>query len=133
MTMRSFIGLTLAALTLGGLSYLIWAEAQVPPGGYLFATRSAEAEAGYCLAVLERVGEITRGKGDPRLEQHLTEGVAFWRGRVAGAATEGRAMLARATNAPGMDEGDLVRQALQACADRASGPYGHHFRSTVGL
>jgi hypothetical protein len=133
MKLRSLVALIAAVLVLIGLFYLVWRQGQAGPTGYLFGTRGADSEAGYCLAVAERAGEITRGTGDPRFEQHLGEAIAFWRGRVEGASGMGRTRLARDSNAPGVIEADLVRRAIGDCADRASRFYGHPFPSLKGL
>ena len=133
MKSRAVLACVAATAVLAGLSYQVWLTGQAGPAGYLFGSRSAADEAGYCLAVAERAGEITRGQGDPRFELHLVEAIAFWRGRVADASGAGRVRLARDSNAPGVVESDWLRQAIGDCADRASGFYGHHFSSIEGL
>lgn len=133
MTGRSLFAICVAAAILAALFYQVWLTGKAGPSGYLFGSRHAADEAGYCLAVAERAGEITRGGGDPRFELHVTEAIAFWRGRVGDASSRGRVRLAEDSNAPGVVEIDHLRRAIGDCAHRAAGFYGHHFSSMVGL
>ena len=84
-------------------------------------------EAAYCLAVAERISEITRGQGDPVLEAHLDEQVALWRGHVADRSGAGRAALGRDTQSPEVNEQAHLHLAVQDCANRAVAFYGHRF------
>lgn len=133
MSFRAQLGLTIGAAVLSGLFYLIWLQGQAGPAGYLFGTRNAKDEAGYCLAVAERAVEMTRGGGDPRFAVHLAESIAFWRGRVGDGSGRGRVRLAQDSNRPEVSEADWLRRAIGDCAHRASGFYGHHFSSMEGL
>ncbi|MDZ4087330.1 MAG: hypothetical protein U1E69_11070 [Tabrizicola sp.] len=112
-----------------GLFAIVWWQGRAGPTGYLYAATSAEGEAGYCLAVAERISEITWGQGDPRLEAHLDEQVAFWRPRVGQSGGAGRVALARDSSAPGVNEGAHLHLAVQDCALRAVSFYGHRFPS----
>jgi len=119
-------GLVTLALTLFAT---VWWQGRAGPTGYLHDATSAEAEAAYCLAVVERISEITWGQGDPRLETHLDEQVAFWRPRVGERPGAGRVALARDSTAPGVNEGAHLHLAVQDCALRAVSFYGHRFAS----
>ncbi len=105
----------------------VWWQGFAAPSGYLHGAKSAEAEAAYCLAVAERISEITKGRGDPRLEKHLDEQVAFWRPRVGQRPGLGRVALARDSTAPGVNEGAHLHLAVQDCALRAISFYGQRF------
>lgn len=118
------VGLGLLALGL-----LVWWQGFAAPSGHLYGATSAEAEAAYCLAVVERISEITRGGGEARLEAHLDEQVAFWRPRAGPRPSVGRVALARDSAAPGVNEGAHLHLAVQDCAQRAVGFYGHRFPS----
>ncbi|MDP3195750.1 hypothetical protein [Tabrizicola sp.] len=107
----------------------VWWQGFAAPSGHLYGATTAEAEAGYCLAVAERISEITRGQGDPRLETHLDEQVAFWRPRVGQRPGAGRVALSRDSSAPGVNEGAHLHVAVQDCALRAISFYGHRFAS----
>lgn len=119
-------GVGLGAIALALLATIWWQGFAAPPDG-LFGADSAEGEAGYCLAVAERIGEITRGQGDPRLERHLDEQVAFWRPRAGSRPGLGRVALARDSTAPGVNEGAHLHLAVQRCALRAVSFFGHRF------
>ena len=121
-----WIGAGLAALALA-LMATVWWQGFAAPAGYLYGAATAEAEAAYCLAVAERIGEITGGRGEARLEAHLDEQVAFWRPRAGPRPGTGRVALARDSNAPGVNEGAHLHLAVQDCAGRAVGFYGHRF------
>lgn len=116
-----------AAAAGAGLLGLVWWQGFAAPPDRLHGATSAEGEAAYCLAVAERIGEITRGSGDARLEQHLVEQVAFWRPRAGQRPGIGRVALARDTSAPGINEGAHLHVAIQDCAHRAVAFFGHRF------
>jgi hypothetical protein len=116
----------------GGLFWLVWAEARAGPGGYLFGMHDAATEAGYCLAVAERGRELTRGQGAARLEAFLGESIDFWRGRGAGSALVAGRMALASDVAPPVEEQVHLHLALQACGQRAVGLYGHRFASMEG-
>lgn len=130
-----YIWIVLAVLGLAGLFWLNWktgvtgASAQ---SGYLYDMPDAATEAGYCIAVVERIREITHGRGDGRLEQFVDEQLAFWRERVAGQLSAGRVALARNTNAEGVNEGALLHLAIQDCGIHAVSFYGARFGSMEG-
>jgi hypothetical protein len=111
------------------LVWLVWVDGQSGPGAYLFDQPDAATEAGYCLAVAERAREITHGQGDLRLEAFISENIDFWRGRVSGAAVDGRAALGADLAKPGVNEGALLHLAIQDCGTRAVALYGHRFES----
>lgn len=106
---------------------VVWWQGFAAPSGHLHGAETAEAEAAYCLAVAERISEITNGLGDPLLERHLDEQVAFWRPRVGTRPGTGRVALARDSTAPGVNEGAHLHLAVQDCALRAVTFYGHRF------
>jgi hypothetical protein len=119
----------LAVLALAGLFYLNWKSGHNAPSGYLYDMPGPEEEAGYCLAVVERVREITHGLSKPKLEAFVGEQIDFWRTRVKGGATAGRVALARDSTAPGVNEGAYLHLAIQDCGIRAVAFYGVTFRS----
>ena len=121
-----WIGAGLAALTLA-LMATVWWQGFAAPAGLLHGAQTADEEAAYCLAVAERIGEITGGRGEARLEVHLDEQVAFWRPRAGPRPGIGRIALARDTNAPGVNEGAHLHLAVQDCAVRAVSFHGHRF------
>ncbi|MFP5478203.1 MAG: hypothetical protein ACLGIE_00735 [Alphaproteobacteria bacterium] len=120
------IWIAVGAVVLGLLATVWWQGFAEPPE-LLHGTTSAEAEAAYCLAVAERISEITGGRGEARLEAHLDEQVAFWRVRAGSRPGQGRVALARDTNVPGVNEGAHLHLAVQDCAHRAVAFYGHRF------
>ena len=122
------IGLGLGALVMG-LFAAVWWQGFAAPPGLLYGSETVEAEAAYCLAVAERVSEITGGQGDPQLERHLDEQIDFWRPRVGQRPGLGRVALAQDTTAPGVNEGAHLHLAVQDCALRAVSFYGHRFPS----
>ena len=124
--MRIF-GWMLIGLGVAGLFGMIWREANAKPGVYLYGMPDLEAEAAYCLAVAERIREITHERGDPRLERHIDEQIVFWRVRVGNAMAKGRAALARDTSAPGVNEGAHLHLAVQDCGLRAIAFYRQEF------
>ena len=124
-----YIWMTLAFVALAGLFFLNWQSGQAAQSGYLYQTASPAEEAGYCIAVVERIREITRGQGDRRLEQFIDEQLQFWRKRGLGAITAGRMALARDSQAPGVNEGAHLHLAIQDCGLRAVRFYGGHFPS----
>ena len=105
----------------------VWWQGFAAPSGRLFGTATAEAEAAYCLAVAERISEITGGRGEARLERHLDEQVDFWRPRTGERPGTGRVALARDSTAPGVNEGAHLHLAVQDCALKAVSLYGHRF------
>ena len=105
----------------------VWWQGFAAPAGLLYGAGTEEAEAAYCLAVAERISEITGGRGDARLEAHLDEQVDFWRPRAGPRPGLGRAALARDSTAPGVNEGAHLHLAVQDCAMRAVSFYGHRF------
>ncbi len=119
----------LAVLGLAGLTGLVWREGQGGPPRFLFAMPGPQEEAAYCLAVSERIREITRGTGRQGMELHLDEQIAFWRARAGSALGHGREALARDSNAPGVNEQAHLHLAVQDCALRAINFYGHRFPS----
>jgi len=123
------IGWGLTVLGLLGLAWLVWQDGRGAPPRYLFAMSGPAEEAAYCLAVAERIREITRGTGDPGMERHLDEQIGFWRLRAGSALGKGRAALARDSNAPGQNEQAHLLLAVQDCGLRAIGFYGHRFPS----
>lgn len=120
------IGIGLAAVALA-LFATVWWQGFAAPPGLMYGAETAEAEAAYCLAVAERISEITGGRGDARLEVHLDEQVDFWRARTGPQPWVGRAALGRDSSAPGVNEGAHLHLAVQDCAQRAVGFYGHRF------
>jgi hypothetical protein len=121
-------GIGLAAMALVLLA-TVWWQGFAAPAGMLYGATAEAAEAGYCLAVAERISEISGGWGDPRLERHLDEQVDFWRPRAGTAPGAGRVALARDSTAPGVNEGAHLHLAVQDCALRAVSFYGHRFAS----
>lgn len=121
------IGWTIAALCGVALGGLVWWQGFAAPPGLLHGAATAEEEAAYCLAVSERIHEIVGARGDPGLLRHLDEQVDFWRPRIGTAMTRGRMALGRALAAPGVNEGAHLHLAIQDCAWRAVGFYGHRF------
>lgn len=105
----------------------VWWQGFAAPPGLLYGAETSEAEAAYCLAVAERISEITRGQGDPRLERHLDEQIYVWRPRAGRQPGLGRAALARDSSASGVNEGAHLHLAVQDCAMRAIGFYGDRF------
>jgi hypothetical protein len=122
-------GLGALALAFVGLLWLVWQNGQAVPGGYLYGMEGPEGEAGYCLAVVERVREITREQGARKLERFVDEQIVFWRARVKGQAVAGRMALTRDSGAPGVNEGAHLHLAIQDCGNRAVRLYGHRFAS----
>ena len=119
----------LALIGLAGLTFLVWREGQGGPSRYLYAMPGPQEEAAYCLAVSERIREITRGTGREGMEWHIDEQIEFWRTRAGSALGPGRAALARDSNAPGVNEQAHLHLAVQDCALRAINFYGHRFPS----
>lgn len=117
----------LAALCLAALAATVWWQGFAAPADLLHGAGTVEEEAAYCLAVAERISEITGGRGDRRLEVHLDEQIAFWRPRAGPRPGAGRVALGRATALPGVNEGAHLHLAVQDCARRAVGYYGHRF------
>lgn len=122
-----FFGWVLAALAAVGLGSLVWWQGFAAPPGHLYGMDTAEGEAAYCLAVSERIHEIVGIRGDARLRVHLDEQLAFWRPRSGTHAVQGRMALGRDLAAPGVNEGAHLHLAVQDCAWRAVGLYGHRF------
>lgn len=120
------IGIGLAAVTLVLLGTVWWQGFAAPPG-LMQGAGTPEEEAAYCLAVAERIAEITGGRADARLRVHLDEQIGFWRARAGPRPGLGRAMLGRATAGPGVNEGAHLHLAVQDCALRAISFYGHRF------
>ncbi|MEZ5797393.1 MAG: hypothetical protein R3D63_07955 [Paracoccaceae bacterium] len=120
------LGWVLTGLGLAALVWQVWTQ-EPPPPGYLFGMPDRAAEAAYCLAVAERIGEITGGHANAGLERHLDEQIDFWRGRAIGALGKGRAGLARDSGAPGVVEAEYLRVAAEACGMRAITAYRHRF------
>lgn len=122
-------GWIIAGLGVAGMVWLVWRDAMAAPTGHLFGMAGPREEASYCLAVAERGAELTQGRAAPWLEAHLDEHVLFWRLRTGGLFAPGRAALARDTSRPGAEEGAVLHLALEDCARRAIGLYGHRFAS----
>lgn len=122
------IGIGLAAVVLALFATVWWQGSSGTPG-LRQGAETGEEKAGYCLAVAERISEITRGRGEPRLEAHLDEQIAFWRPRAGSRPGIGRVALARDTARPGVNEGAHLHLAVQDCALRAVTFYGYRFRS----
>ena len=118
-------GLAVAGLL--ALFWQVWQQGRASPGGYLYGMSSPQEEASYCLAVAERISEITRQQGEPALERHLDEQIDFWRARAGSLFGPGRAALARDVQAPGVNEGAHLHLAVQDCGLRAIAFYGHRF------
>jgi len=122
-----FIGFGLLAVVVVGLFWMVWREGQASTSGYLFGMPSVEAEASYCLAVAERIREITGERGPRVLERHIDEQIVFWRARTGSAFAPGRAALSRDSHLPGVNEGAHLHLAVQDCGLRAIAFYGHRF------
>lgn len=122
------VGVGLAAVVLA-LFGTVWWQGFAAPPGLMYGAATAEEEAAYCLAVAERISEITRGGGPATLEAHLDEQVAFWRPRSGQRPSVGRVALSRDTGLPGVNEGAHLHLAVQDCALRAVRFYGHRFPS----
>jgi hypothetical protein len=122
------VGIGLGAVAVA-LFVTVWWQGFAAPTGLMYGAQSEAEEAAYCLAVAERIAEITRGGGDPLLEAHLDEQVGFWRPRAGPRPSVGRIALARDSSAPGVNEGAHLHLAVQDCAQRAVGFYGHRFPS----
>lgn len=120
------IGIGLAAVALA-LFATVWWQGFAAPSGLLHGAETSADEAAYCLAVVERISEITGGRGDETLERHLDEQVDFWRPRAGPQPWTGRAALGRDSSAPGVNEGAHLHLAVQECALRAVSFYGHRF------
>ncbi len=120
------IGIGLALVELA-LFATVWWQGFAAPAGLLYGAATEEAEAAYCLAVAERISEITGGRGDARLEAHLNEQVDFWRARAGPRPGAGRVALARGATTPAVNEGEHLHLAVQDCALRAVSFYGHRF------
>ncbi len=127
-----FLGWVLAGLGVLGLFWMVRQQSLTAPSGYLYNLPDAPAEAGYCLAVMERIKEITGGQAERALERHVDEQISFWRGRAGSALGQGRAALARATNAQGVNEGAHLHLAVQDCGHRAIAFYGQRFSPMSG-
>ncbi|MBK6468865.1 MAG: hypothetical protein IPL38_19015 [Rhodobacter sp.] len=123
------IGWFLVVLGVAGLFWQVSRSGFAAPSGYLYGMADPAGEAAYCLAVAERIREITRETGPPRLEAHVDEQIRFWRSRAGGALAKGRAALARDAAAPGVNEGAHLHLAVQDCGLRAIAFYGHRFAS----
>jgi hypothetical protein len=120
------IGIGLGAVAVALLATVWWQGFAAPPG-LLYGATTKESEGAYCLAVSERISEITGGQGDPRLERHLDEQIDFWRPRAGPRPSLGRVALGLDTGVPGMNEGAHLHLAVQDCALRAVSFYGHRF------
>jgi hypothetical protein len=120
------LGIGLGAVALA-LFATVWWQGFAAPAGLMFGAESEAAEAAYCLAVAERIGEITGGRGDWLLESHLDEQVDFWRPRAGSRPGAGRVALGRDSAGPGVNEGAHLHLAVQDCALRAVSYYGHSF------
>lgn len=119
------VGFGLVAVALALAATVWWQGSDVP--GLLQGAATVEEEAAYCLAVAERISEITGGRGEAWLEAHLDEQVDFWRPRAGQRPGAGRVALGRATSVPGVNEGAHLHLAVQDCAMRAISFYGHRF------
>ena len=117
-----------AGLALGAvLGLFLWAARSDPPGpknAYLYGTESLAQEAAYCLAVAQRVGEITHGLGPAKLEFYLQEQRAFWIARLEGLPmaellAQARGALGRDSHAPDVDEQAHLHLAVQDCGMRS--------------
>ncbi len=122
----------MAGLGLSALFWLNWQTGQQPHSGYLFDMPTSQAEASYCIAVVERVREITHGRGAERLEAFIDEQLTFWRKRVEGQFSTGRSALARDSTARQVNEGAHLHLAIQDCGLRAVSFYGARFASMGG-
>lgn len=128
-----WIWAALAATVLAALLFLTWESGQKSPGsGYLYDMPNSAAEAAYCLAVMERIREITHGQREPQLEQFVDEQLLFWRPRSVGQISKGRAALAADSAEPGVNEGAHLHVAIQDCGIRAVSFYGADFPSMAG-
>jgi hypothetical protein len=115
-----------------GLFWMVRQQGLAAPSGYLYNLPDDGVEAAYCLAVAERIKEITGGRAERVLERHLDEQISFWRGRADGAYGPGRTALARDSHAPGVNEGAHLHLAVQDCAHRAIAYYGQRFSPMSG-
>lgn len=122
-----FAGWAIVTVGVAGLFWMVWRDQFAAPSGHLYGMADAAGEAAYCLAVAERIREITGGRSDPRLERHIDEQIGFWRSRATGAIGKGRAALARDSGAPGVNEQAHLHLAVQDCGLRAITFYGHRF------
>ena len=122
-----FAGWAIVTVGVAGLFWMVWRDQFAAPSGHLYGMADAAGEAAYCLAVAERIAEITGGRADARLRVHLDEQIGFWRARAGPRPGLGRAMLGRATAGPGVNEGAHLHLAVQDCALRAISFYGHRF------
>lgn len=122
------IGSLLAALGVLGLFWLVWEEDFAAPTGYLYNMPGPKEEAAYCLAVMERIREVTKEQGPVKLERHIDEQIGFWRARAGSVLGAGRAALSRDSTAPAVVETAFLHLAIQDCARRAVSFYGHKFK-----
>lgn len=125
------------------LAVIGWAAFSGEPAAersYMYDTPTPVAEAAYCLAVAQRSGEFTHGLGQVRLEWYLRELTDYWIARVANGGkpvseydgvtaaassdmavilADGRARLARDSQARDVNEQAHLHLALQRCGERA--------------
>lgn len=123
------------AAVLGVMAWAAFSGAPSQERRYLYDTPTPAAEAAYCLAVAQRVGEITHGLGERRLEWFLREQTEYWVARVtrngadrvsvqgssamANVFSDGRARLMRDTQARDVNEQAHLHLALQRCGERS--------------
>ena len=91
---------------------------------YLYGTASLAQEAAYCLAVMQRVGEITHGLGPRKLEYYLREQSAFWIARLEGEPmaallAQARGALDTNSHARGTNEQAHLHIVVQECGLRS--------------
>ena len=91
---------------------------------YLYGTASLAQEAAYCLAAMQRVGEITHGLGPRKLEYYLREQSAFWITRLEGEPmaallAQARGALGTNSHARGTNEQAHLHLAVQECGLRS--------------
>ena len=91
---------------------------------YLYGTASLAQEAAYCLAAMQRVGEITHGLGPRKLEYYLREQSAFWITRLEGEPmaallAQARGALGANSHARGTNERAHLHLAVQECGLRS--------------
>jgi hypothetical protein len=136
-----------SAVIAGGVAgaVIVYAALSGPPQPtrrYIYDTPSPLLEAAYCLAVAQRVGEITHGVGAVKLEWYLREQTSYWQARalrggapeagdtppaqgaappadLAAALAQGRARLVADSSARGVNEQAHLHLALQRCGERS--------------
>lgn len=131
----------IGAVVLGLIGWAGFSGEPASDRSYMYNTPTPVAEAAYCLAVAQRSGEFTHGLGQVRLEWYLRELTEYWIARVANGGqpvleyervsmaaaspdmasvlADGRARLARDSQARDVNEQAHLHLALQRCGERA--------------